>query len=175
MQTSNRTVRWSHTLDGSKYDQGVNTPVIADGIVYVRSNGLGTQALARGVPSFGFGLHALRASDGTPLWTYPTAITQPVAAGGVVYAGDSSGNVIALHTTDGAVIWKQPVAGAISAAWRMSLTLANGILYVAGGAAGPAGGEVIVQALRAPDGRLRWQCRLPGASVSQLGTPVFAA
>lgn len=175
VSASDGAVRWSHTLDGAEYDQDVSAPVIADGIVYVRSNGLGSQAQARGVPSFGYGLHALRASDGTPLWTYPAAITQPVASGGAVYVGDTSGNVIALHGTDGTLIWKQLITGAR----RVSIAIANGILYTGAGKAivgVPDSNDVItVKALRASDGQQRWTRQLPAASALQLGTPVFAA
>ncbi|HEX8035205.1 MAG TPA: PQQ-binding-like beta-propeller repeat protein, partial [Ktedonobacterales bacterium] len=177
VQAADGAVRWSHRLDGTEPDQQLSTPVIADGIVYVRSNGNGSQAQARGVPGYGFGLHALRASDGTLLWTYPTAITQPVAAGGVVYAGDTSGNIIALHGTDGTVIWKQLVAGPASDFWEISLSLANGTLYV--GVNVPdkdtLSSSAAVKALDASDGRQRWACPLPGSSATQLGTPVFAA
>lgn len=175
VQAGDGAVRWSRTLDGTEPDQEPSMPVIADGIVYVRSNGLGSQALARGVPSFGFGLHALRASDGSPLWTYPTAFTQPAAANGVVYTGDTSGNVIALHASDGALIWKQLVAGPTREFWRMSsLTIANDTLYVASGVTSPAG-DVAVKALRASDGQQRWARPLPGSSAIQFGTPVFVA
>ena len=169
-------VRWSHTLDGTEPDQEQSAPVIAGDIVYVRSNGLGSQALARGVPSFGFGLHALRASDGAPLWTNPAAITQPVAAGGVVYAGDASGNLLALHGTDGTLIWKHLVAGPARDFWQMSpLAIANGTLYVASGLAGAAASNVTMKALQASDGQQRWTCPLPGSSAPLLGMPVFAA
>ncbi len=180
VQASDGSARWSRRLDGGEPDQEASTPVIADGVVYVRSNGLGTQALARGVPGFGLGLHALRASDGAPLWTYPAAVTQSAVAGGVVYVGDLSGssasNVVALRGTDGTLLWKQQVAGSPRDDWRMSPpAVANGMLYVASGLASITGGDVAVKSLRVSDGRLRWQCRLPGASAIQLGTPAFAA
>lgn len=174
LQATDGAPRWSRPLDGTEPDQDVSTPVVADGTLYVRSNGNGSQAQARGVPSYGGGLHALRASDGTPLWTYPTAITQPVASDGIVYTSDISGNVIALRGTDGVSIWKLPV-GEVATSRQTSLTLANGTLYAASRVAGPTGGDAIVRALRASDGQQRWQCRLSGASDYLLGAPVFAA
>ena len=183
VQAGDGAVRWSHQLDGTEPDQEVSTPVIADGIVYVRSNGNGSQAQARGVPGFGYGLHALRASDGRPLWTYQADVTQPVVAGGVVYAStitSSSGNVIALHGTDGTLIWKQQVAGAHQDFWEISPpAIANGTLYVASGVAkypdAQATSDPTLKALRASDGQQLWTCPLPGSSAIQLGTPVFAA
>lgn len=169
-------VRWSRTLDGTEPDQEQSAPVIAGGTLYVRSNGLGSQALARGVPSFGYGLHALRASDGASLWTNPAAITQPVASGGVVFAGDTSGNLLALRGTDGTLIWKHLVAGSVRDFWQMSpLAIANGTLYVASGVAGPISADVTLKALQASDGQQRWTCPLPGSSAPLLGMPVFAA
>ncbi len=173
VQASDGSVRWSRQLDGGEPDQEVSTPLIADGIVYVRSRG-------KGVPETGFGLHALRASDGVSLWTYPADVTQPAVAGGVVYVGaisnSSASSVVALHSTDGTLIWKQQVAGVPRDGWRMSPpAVANGMLYIASGMASITGGDVTVKSLRASDGQLRWQCRLPGASATQLGTPVFAA
>ncbi|MGZ3601168.1 MAG: outer membrane protein assembly factor BamB family protein [Ktedonobacterales bacterium] len=177
VQASDGIVRWSTQLDGSEPYDEVDAPVIADGIVYARSDGFGSRALARGVPSIGGGLHALRASDGKLLWTYPTAYTHPVAAGGVVYAGDTSGNLIALHGTDGTVIWKQLAAGPARDYWQMSLTLANGILYV--GVKVPdkdaLSSSATLKALNASNGQQRWAYLLPGSSAVEFGTPVFAA
>ena len=77
----------------SQYSPGreVNSsPAVANGVVYFGSEDSN--------------LHALNASTGAPLWTYPTGYyieSSPAIANGMVYVGSYDGNFYAFGLPDG--------------------------------------------------------------------------
>lgn len=115
-----------------------NTFAVANGAVYVFSGG--------GIGS----ISALRVSDGTLLWNYPT--NGPIGASltvanGTLYAGmDGRGGIYAFHANTGKLIWKYQQGGGVMAA----PTVVNGIVY-----AGST--DRMVYALNGNTGSLLWR------------------
>ena len=108
---------------------------------------------AYGAPSSSFELWGL----GTP-WIFPAARTfeamplertQPVVVGDIVYVARLSGQVLALHRTEGYVIWERRLPGAIEG----SLTYARSKLFV-----GDLSGNLF--ALNARDGSDSWRFKV---------------
>lgn len=94
----------------------VDTPAVANGVVYAGS-----------VQEW-FGVAAYNANTGAMLWRYNTdggVLSSPVAANGVVYAADESGNLYALNPDTGALLWKYRAGSTYS-----SPTVVNGMLYI---------------------------------------------
>lgn len=180
---------------GSDYYSQPSTPVIANGVIYVRA-GASREDKAQG-NSTAAHLYALRASDGSQLWQYQedrTKVTwnsgqsttsatmnpqifQPVYAEGWVYAYDLFGNVIALRASDGALLWKQQISRPDGIA---GLSLAGGALFVSVNgdlrpgvtAALPEAPNLLI-ALRAGDGATLWQ-RIIGEGIGGMNAPVVA-
>ena len=80
------------------------SPLVDNGMVFMEGKqGPGGKSLA---------LFAMRASDGTLLWSRPQGVApgpvvnQPQIVGGVIYASDGVGGLSALRETDGAVLWQ---------------------------------------------------------------------
>ncbi len=124
------------------------SPTVANGLVYIGDSQ---------------GVSAYRASDGTRQWQYAAANgspfpAQPTVADGVVYYGAASGLIVALHASDGSLIWQQHAPGAMQ-----PLVVSNGLVI---SDAGP------VYALRASDGSQVWQSDV---TPSGLGTPAGKA
>lgn len=100
---------------------------------------------------------ALATRDGRAYWRRrldgPLGVG-PVVAGGRVYVGEQhgSGHVVALRLRDGKRLWRRPVGGVSS-----PLLLEAGTIYGVS-----RGGTAF--ALRADDGRVRWQRRLGAGS-----------
>lgn len=133
-------VRW-HVRTAAMY----GTPAVAAGTVYV-------------APQDG-SVQALRARDGTPLWSF-TRNAQvdgyPTVAGGVVYVSADEGAVYALNAATGKLIW------------RFNAPNNNDHIYAA---TAVAGGEVFVSSggsddnfytLDAATGSVRWQVHAAG-------------
>ena len=78
------TLLWSY-LTGD----GASDPVVANGVVYVGSNGNN--------------LYALNARTGAKLWSYPTGgpVGSSPVAEGVVYVGSADGKVYAFGWSEG--------------------------------------------------------------------------
>jgi outer membrane protein assembly factor BamB len=82
----------------------VSSPAVANGVVYVGSNG-GT---------VGYDAYAFNASTGAQLWNFTTGDafqSSPAVANGVVYVGSEDGNVYSFHLPDGATAVHRPKAG----------------------------------------------------------------
>ena len=180
---------------GSDYYTQPSTPVIANGVIYVRA-GASREDKARGDTTAAH-LYALRASDGKQLWQYQedrTKVTwnsgqsttsatmvpqifEPVYAEGWVYTYDRFGDVIALRASDGALLWKQRISRPDGIA---GLSLAGGALFVSVNgdlrpgvtAALPEAPNLLI-ALRAGDGATLWQ-RIIGEGIGGMNAPVVA-
>ncbi len=160
---------WSYATGDPIY----SSPVVTDGLVYVRSSDdnlyaisatgsrlwsyptdtqTGSPAVANGVvyvASADNGLSALNASTGDLIWSFSTAQpveSSPTVANGVVYFGTGDGTVWALNATSGDVLWSYATGGG---AIFSSLTVADGVVF-AGTATGP------LDAIRASAGTLLW-------------------
>lgn len=108
--------------------------------------------------------YALRASDGSVLWTYHTPTLRPpaVVVGGVVYLMDQPANptaqhVHALRASDGAQLWDTPLPQTCASVGNA--VLHAGMVFVACHALFDMGqgGNGSVIGLRASDGRVLWQ------------------
>ncbi|MGE5334967.1 MAG: PQQ-binding-like beta-propeller repeat protein [Nitrososphaerota archaeon] len=180
---------------GSDYYSQPSTPVIANGVIYVRA-GASREDKARGDTTAAH-LYALRASDGSQLWQYQqdrTKVTwnsgqsttsatmnpqifQPVYAEGWVYTYDRFGDVIALRASDGALLWKQRISrpdgiAGLSVAGGALFVSVNGDLIPGVTSALPEAPDLLL-ALRAGDGATLWQ-RIVGESIGGMNAPVVA-
>jgi outer membrane protein assembly factor BamB len=123
-----------------------NSPTVADGVVYF--GGLDRK------------LHALRAADGTPVWSYDGAhagySTNPLVVDGKVILGNRDGNLYAIgaagSSAPGALAWKYQTGGPI----LVSAAYAAGVVYF-------ASMDNHAYALAASNGALQWKSGLlPG-------------
>jgi outer membrane protein assembly factor BamB len=161
---------WSYATGG----QIDSSPVVADGVMYVRSSDgnlyalsaatgsklwsyptnaqTGSPAIANGIvylASAGNGLSALNAATGDLIWSFSTAQpveSSPTVAGGVVYFGTGDGTVWALNAASGDVLWSYATGGG---AIFSALAVADGVVF-AGTATGP------LDAISATAGTLIW-------------------
>ena len=129
---------WSYTTAGP-ID---NEPVIADGVVYVRS--------ADG------NLYALSAATGSTLWSHPTdpQTGSPAVANGIVYVANAGNGLSALDSGTGGVIWSFSSAQPDES----SPTVAGGVVYF-----GTADGTV--WALNAASGEVLWSYATGGGAI----------
>jgi len=116
-------------------------------------------------------LFALRASDGFTLWDVAlnaTDLLPPVIMiDGVIYVGAFDGSVDALRESDGSVLWHHQAGERGSA----SITVAQGVIYLAFYAT--SGVNIIgsITVLRASDGQVLWRYT-PHVSARQLSPVV---
>ena len=76
-------------------------------------------AIGSGLVIFGAGdaVDAVSQSTGALVWQTSTSspvVSSPSVSGGLVYVGSNDGTLYALHTTDGSMAWKAPLAGAVT-------------------------------------------------------------
>jgi outer membrane protein assembly factor BamB len=176
-------VRWSRTFSST-----VTAPVLSGSTVYVAALGkivavnAGTGARRWTSPDLGDAVEssptvqdgvvyagvrnghviALRASDGTQLWSYFAGLNRsifayPVLANGSVYAVTQGGNVVALDSGTGALRWSRDGLADASVAGG------GGVVYGAGGST--------AWALNASTGATLWTAGMPG---NANGSPVVA-
>jgi outer membrane protein assembly factor BamB len=117
-----------------------SAPAVADGVVYVTSEGTGN-------------VYALNASTGAKLWSYATGgaseefvESSPAVANGVVYVGSLDGNLYALNASTGAKLWSFKTSGGV----KSSPTIVDGVVYVRAGIY-PSGGNTYAFALGSAD------------------------
>ena len=112
-------------------------------------------------------VYALRASDGTRRWDFPTGgpvQSRIAAAGGRVYAGSNDGRVYALRASDGAKAWDFPTGAPVEST-----------IAVAGRAVYAASEDATLYALSTSDGSRLWSARVNGvAGIAVAGGTVFA-
>ena len=106
-------MRWSASVGCCVFDQG---PAERNGVVYQLSTA--------------HTLTALRATDGTTLWSVPAFAVGTVAvSGGLVLYSDYP-NLVAVNADTGATVWQAPV---LMVQPTGSPAVANGLVYVQGG------------------------------------------
>lgn len=148
-------VRWSRAFDGSigalTVGRHEGAPVSANGVLYV-----GWSKSERQEDREHGALYALRASDGSTLWSTPMPgrpYTRPIVLGDRVYMSTEIGYVVAYDAVTGAERWRyQPPHFEIGLS---SLDTADGLIYVCV--------QRTFYALRATDGALRWHVTMPGS------------
>jgi|HubBroStandDraft_1064217.scaffolds.fasta_scaffold00144_36 outer membrane protein assembly factor BamB len=136
---------WQFDAGPSLLPISTNTPVVADGVVYVGTSGE-------------LGLYALNASTGAQLWNFLPSFrgsSAPAVANGVVYVGSGDNNVYALDASTGTELWQYTTGGAVSS----SPAVANGVVYV-------GSNDNNVYALNASTGALLWQYTTGGPVTS---------
>ncbi|MBD5606754.1 MAG: PQQ-binding-like beta-propeller repeat protein [Candidatus Eremiobacteraeota bacterium] len=95
------------------------------------------------------------------LWTYKSGSTydlaSPIEVGGIVYAADAGGNVVALNATSGSIVWSR----AFGAEMKMTPSLYDGHLVVAT-FINKAGTMSALYSLDPKTGGTQWTASLPG-------------
>ncbi len=149
LRSSDGALLWHYTSNG-----GISTPVVANGVVYV-----GTQ---------GGEVLALRAGNGTLLWRYIDnnfGFLSPQLVDGVLYVkanNEQPGNVYALRANDGRLLWHYTAKASLN-----DTTVIDGVAYV-------AAQDGTLTALRSGDGRQLWQRTLGGGNLGTLWEQVQA-
>jgi len=134
------TLRWSYSTTGPVD----SSPAVADGTVYVGSDG-------------GY-VYALDDGTGHLLWSDRTGGpvgSKPAVADGTVYVGSGDGHVYALDADTGRVRWSRTPGGSVDS----PAAVAGGTVYI-----GSNGGYVY--ALDASTGHLRWSHQVGQLNVS---------
>ncbi len=158
LNASDGSVRWQFQNDG---ELGTTTPAVANGLVYITSSdsyrvyaldasdgslrwsywigpGLSSPLVFNGVVYVTAGdsaLHALNASDGTPLWGFKTNTINPdtpVLANGVIYL--AADGLYALDTHSGRLLWHNLLASSLATAFSQPIVTNAGIFVQVGGA-----------------------------------------
>src|SRR6266566_98930 len=156
LRASSGTLLWRYTTEGYVY-----SPTVANGVVYV-SLMAGSLAVAEGLVYIDTtvgsktDISALRASDGSRLWTH--AGNAPfddwaVVGQGVVYIPSSSGVVYALQARDGKELWRYAISGKV-----YNAPVLDGSTLFIGVDTG------VIYALDAGKGSLRWHYVTPTGS-----------
>lgn len=156
----------------SAINEIMNTPVVADGLVFAGAGDTGFDfskllAFKDGKPvsrGLGFsGYYALDAKTGKQVWRYDTkgeAMPGALYKDGTLYFGTGDGNVYALDGKTGKEKWKTNIGGFVS----MSSTNALGnLLYV--GSSAPN----FVYALDINTGQIVWKQTIPGIANTGMG------
>ncbi len=108
---------WSKSIADLGMDlSGCATPVVADGVLYLKLSGT---------------IFALDAYNSTLIRSYDLGSSyycpqSPAVVDGVLYAGTGAGEVLAFNTTTGDIIWTFTADGGILS----SPTIENGVLYI---------------------------------------------
>lgn len=139
LSSSTGATLWRVTGVGGVYGGG---PAVKDGVVYLAGNRSGSDG-------GGVSLTALRASDGTKLWSRLAGDdVHSIAAvdASRAYVGTIDGSVHAFNKSTGALVWATPATG--EEIWS-SISSANGVLYLTRDSGA-------VQALNAATGALLW-------------------
>lgn len=139
--------RWSAQVSS----EVISTPLIANGIVIVRTND------GR--------LYGLDAADGTRKWTYDRSTVPilslrgnaaPVTDGTFVFEGEDNGKVVAITLADGKVAWEQALASGEGRTEIERLQDADGPIAVADGVVYASGHRGQVAAIISQTGRPLW-------------------
>ncbi len=136
---------WHVELDTSASNP--SAPTLTNGMLYF---GAGWQRYPEPPPPTAacLCLYALRASDGSVVWTYPTSdfvYDAPTVVDGVVYGSDVIDGLFALRASDGKVLWTRPDTEGGSP------TVVQGVVYVS------RRDDHLTHALSARDGSQIWQ------------------
>lgn len=165
-------------------DQDVALPVmdsphitVVGDTIYLTSDEIGVSS-----GSGAHGVFALRASDGSVQWTYPTTdpvVSTPVIAHGVVYASSGT-TLLALRADNGTLLWRVPLVVNGKPAVGQWLANDNEAVYVIAGEKdqdfplSTTGNTSFLYALRPADGSILWRFDLGGDYYTLPSAPVIA-
>lgn len=150
---------------------------VAGGVIY-----LTTDAIGVGSDLGAHGVYALRASDGSVKWSYPTTdpvVSNPMIANGVVYASAGT-SLLALRADDGTLLWRAPLAVSGKPAIGQWLASDNEAVYVIAAEKGQdfplstTGNSSFLYALRPADGSILWRFNLGSDYYTLPSAPVIA-
>lgn len=127
---------WCQSLSGQDIEMTVSAPVVENGQVLVTTD---------------LDVYALRASDGTQLWTQHIGqlLGRPAGASGVLFVAGGDRTLHALRMTDGQQLWHYAMAGNGS-----DPVVGDGVVYLNSYVDGTG---FVFTALRASDGSVLWQ------------------
>ncbi len=129
---------------------------------------------------------ALSAADGKTLWTtrfgnvgnpdqqppYPSARSTPTVDGNVLYALSSDGDLAAIETATGKVLWKKSLRsdfGGVPGKWAYAESpLLDGDVLIAT----PGGSNATIVALNKKDGEVIWKSAVPGGDPAAYASAV---
>jgi len=133
-------------------------PIVVDGVIYVATTHFGSQFADAGI------VHALRASDGSTLWSYSVEHNKRGGEASV-YIADGVAFVVALYNghfalyalraSDGALLWKQQ---ADMEDFALPQAVANGIVYTGSYDFRSSRGNAY--AFRVSDGTMLWKYQM---------------
>jgi outer membrane protein assembly factor BamB len=148
-------ILWQHSgLNGAVGD-AFNAPVVANGVVYVSGEAI--------QPGGQTGVYALRASDGSLLWSYPAVeinlIPISLSDGVLIVStgGPQKEGILALRAGDGSLLWQHPFAQDQGSLTQRAV-VAGGIVYFGL----DQGMQGTVYALRLSDGQALWNHQVNG-------------
>ncbi len=157
MQSSDGTSLWRTQFN---YERSYTTPTVADGIVYVATDSFSSST---GISTGGI-VHALRASDGTTLWTY--SISNSIRGGASVYVADGIAYVTAspngysalyaLQASTGKLLWQHKVD---KEDFALPQSVANGVVYT--GSYDFSNNRGNAYAFSTSDGSTLWKYQMP--------------
>jgi outer membrane protein assembly factor BamB len=154
--------RWQVALTSNSSNP--SSPTLANGLLFLGAGMAPNGALGSAShQQYCLCLYALRASDGTVVWTHPTGdqvFDAPTVVDGIVYASEFTDGLMALRASDGALLWSQKGLHGTG-----SPMVVNGVIYV-------AGYPQQIYAVSASDGRQLWQTREGEIGVSDGGLTV---
>lgn len=142
LRASNGTVLWHYQTPGDK-NNGIDVLAVAGGLIYIDTI----------VGQSKTSISALRASDGSPLWTHVGNAPfedWAVVGQGVAYIPSSSGVVYALQARDGKELWHYAISGKV-----YNVPVLDGSTLFIGADTG------VIYALDASNGSLRWHYIAP--------------
>lgn len=162
VRISDGTTLWrSQWNNESSYTQ----PVVSNGVAYFSTIHFNSST------DYGDGgaIHAIRANDGSTLWTYQVASANGVdgiyIADGIVYA--SADALYALRANDGSLLWKYQSDGEYM---TVPSAVVNGVVYTVSAAS--SNHYCYAYAFRASDGTILWKYQM-NESGSFFQPPVF--
>jgi len=132
-----------HDRSGSRNDKTTKWVLTLIGLVGLMG-AIGAQASVQLIQKY-----VLQHSDGYRFENRPSERTRPVVVGDIVYYATLEGKVVAVHRTQGYVLWKRQLGAAVEGA----LTYGRAKLFV-----GDLQGNLY--ALRARDGSIAWQVKI---------------
>jgi len=155
---------------------GYGSPIVAGKIVYVQGNlGMENEYVL-----------ALSTGDGKALWTrrignvgnpdqqppYPSARSTPSVDGDVLYAYGSDGDLVAIQTATGEILWRKSARkdfGGVPGNWAYAESpLIDGDTIVVS----PGGAEATLAALNKRTGEVVWRSAVPGGEAAAYASAI---
>ncbi len=118
---------------GEDREIAVSSPAVANGVAYFATDMVSLNASDGSVQCGNLGVNGVAAMNAITcavLWNYTAGggvtYSSPAIVNGVMYFGSDGGNVYALNTSTGALLWSYANSGAV----QSSPAVANGVVYI---------------------------------------------